>query len=91
VTPLAPAAVLGWIPILEPLPLTGGQWWLTILPLALGIAVVYKAVRTPSLDETWGPYLRGAGAMTIQILLLILGLAVGLHIVVTWVVPTLTG
>jgi len=82
---------LAWVPILEPLPMTGGQWWLTILPLALGIAVAYKAVRAPALPDSWASYWRAVGVMTAQILLLILALAVGLHIVVTWAAPALGG
>jgi hypothetical protein len=83
--------MLAWTPILEPLPLTGGQWWITIIPLALGIAIAYKAVRYPDIAESWTGYLRAVGVMTAQILLLILGLAVGLHIVVTWAAPALGG
>ena len=82
---------LAWVPILEPMPLTGGQWWLTLLPLALGVAVAYKGVRSVNLPTSWAKYFRGVGIMTAQILLLILALAIGLHIVVTWAAPALGG
>ena len=88
---MTPLTLAAWTPILEPMPLTGGQWWLTLLPLALGIAVAYKGVRSQSLPESWPRYFRGVGIMTLQILLLIVALAAGLHIVVTWAAPALGG
>lgn len=84
-------SLAAWTPILEPMPIAGGQWWITILPLALGIALAYKAVRSPSLPTSWWGYFRGVGILTAQILILILSLAVGLHIVVTWAAPALGG
>ncbi|MCU0688620.1 MAG: hypothetical protein MUE97_02610 [Phycisphaerales bacterium] len=41
------------------------QWWLLIIPMALLIAVAYKAVRLKNLDRYW----REVGLMTVQILL----------------------
>src|SRR5690606_15196904 len=35
----AQTLMLAWRPLLDPLPLGGAVWWLTVVPLALGIAV----------------------------------------------------
>lgn len=57
--------VLAWRPFLEPLDLHAHWPWL-LPPLVIGIAIVYKALKTPRLDRIW----REAA----QLSLLILGL-----------------
>ena len=41
---------LAWIPFLEPVHL-GRLWWLLIVPLCFGIAIVYRAVKAPSMER----------------------------------------
>jgi len=79
----APSA--GYIPFLDPLPLAHDWWWLSAPVLCLGIAMVYKACRMPSLEG----YRREVALMASQILLAMLLFAVGLAILVLWVVPRL--
>ena len=80
-------AALGWRPFLDPIPLPGGTWWLTLIPLALLISVVYKAVRVPDMRR----YLAHVLVMTVQIVVAMVVLAVGIHAVVIWIVPALGG
>jgi hypothetical protein len=79
------APLLGYTPMLDPMPLSGGLWWLTLLPLALGIALVYKAIKLDDMRR----YPRQVAMMTTQIVVVMLALAVGIQIVVGWIVPML--
>ena len=65
--------LLAWRPFLDPLNLHE-LWWVLLIPMSLGIAVVYKAVRVASMKDYW----REVGIMTAQIVLamILLGLAV---------------
>ncbi len=74
-----------WRPFLDPLPMTGAWWWLTIIPLAFGVSVVYKAVRMRTLEGYW----RNVLVMTAQIILGMVGLAVGVHLLLEFIVPAL--
>lgn len=80
------SGVLAYRPFLEPLPLHGAAWWLLIIPLALGVSVVYKAVRAQTLERYW----RGVAAMTAQIVVVMVLLAVGVHVLVEFVIPMLS-
>lgn len=80
-----PPALLGYTPLLDPLPLAHDWWWLTAPLLCLGISMVYKAYRMPSLEG----YGRAVLVMTGQILLAMVLFAVGLFVLVLWVVPRL--
>jgi hypothetical protein len=53
-------------PFIDPLEVHGWWWWM-LIPMSLGIAVVYKAVRVRTVNERWAPYLREVGIMTVQI------------------------
>jgi hypothetical protein len=81
----APLHLLAWRPILDPLPLEGGAWWLLLPPLALGVSMIYKAVRTPDMNRYW----RETALMTAQIVGAMLLLAFALHAIVQWIVPAL--
>jgi len=58
------AATLGWRPFLDPLNVHD-TWWLFLIPLSLGISVVYRAARMRTLDGYW----RAVVMMTLQIVL----------------------
>lgn len=77
----------GWRPFLDPAPVPDGMWLLTLVPLALGVAVVYKAVRVRTMDR----YAVNVLVMTAQIVAAMVLLAVGAHALVEWVVPALGG
>lgn len=66
-----------WRPFLDPLPLHQ-LGWVLLIPMALGIAVVYKAVRVRTFAGFW----REVGVMTAQIVLsmILLGAAVYIFI-----------
>ena len=75
--------MLGWVPFIQPLPGIQSNW-LWLLPILIfGIAMMYKAVRVADLATYW----REVGIMTLQVLLAFLGLAVGIFILVQWIVP----
>jgi hypothetical protein len=76
-----------WRPILDPISLPGNTWWFTLVPLALGIAMSYKASRMPERDGWWKQYARGTIIMSVQIVALLLVLAVGLYLIVEIFAP----
>jgi len=76
---------LGYIPFLDPSPLAHDWWWLTAPVLCLGISMVYKAYRMPSLEG----YRRAVLVMTAQILLAMALFGLGLFVLILWVVPQL--
>jgi len=49
-----PPALLAWRPFLDPLTLHD-HWYVLLIPLALGIAITYKAVRVPDPRRFWRP------------------------------------
>ena len=77
--------LLGWTPLIDPMPGIQSKW-LWLLPiLVLGIAMMYKAIRVADLAR-WP---REVSTQTIQVLGAILGLAIGLYLLVQIVVPVL--
>lgn len=66
-----------WRPFIDPLPLHG-QWWIFLLPLAVGIAVVYKAVQMKDLAG----YGRAVLVMTVQIIAGMVALGVASYLLV---------
>ncbi|MEY3021807.1 MAG: hypothetical protein RIS86_1005 [Planctomycetota bacterium] len=80
-----PGAVLAWTPFLQPAPGVQHWWWLLVLPMALGVALSYKAIRTKELSRL--P--RDVAAMTLQIVAAVVGIAVGLHLLVIVLLPYL--
>jgi hypothetical protein len=62
-------------PFIDPLEVHTWWWWL-LIPMSLGIAVVYKAVRVKNVNDSWGPYLREVVVMTLQIVIGMILLAV---------------
>lgn len=83
----APAAARGWRPFLDPAPIPDILWFLTLVPLALGVSVVYKAVRVRTMDR----YAVNVLVMTAQIVAAMVLLALGAHALVEWIVPALGG
>lgn len=74
--------LLAWRPFLDPLDLHE-QWYLLLLPLALGISVAYKAVRLQTMEAYW----RQVTMMTIQIVGGIVLLAIAAYVVIVVVLP----
>lgn len=69
--------MLAFVPLLDPLDLHE-SWWVTLVPLALGISIAYKAVRMADLARFW----RDVALMTVQILLGMVAMAVGAYLLV---------
>ena len=44
--------VLAWRPFLDPMPIED-MWLWFLIPLSLAVAVVYKAIKLPTLDRLW--------------------------------------
>ena len=73
--------MIAYTPFLDPLDLHD-WWWLTIAPLALGISIVYKAIRVHDLKDFW----LGVLVMTLQVLLGMVALAAGTYVLVEMIV-----
>lgn len=52
-------SVLAWRPFQDPLTMHD-SWFVLLIPLALGIAVTYKAVRVPDPTKFWRPVMEFA-------------------------------
>jgi hypothetical protein len=74
---------LAWRPFLDPLNLHE-YWWAFLLPLSLGIAVSYKAVR---LREIGPAYWRAVAIMTAQIVLAMIMLGVAMFLLLEYIIP----
>lgn len=77
--------LLAWIPFLSPMPVPGWWWWLLLVPLVFAIAVIWKAVRLPTLERYWSAVI----VMTLQVLFGMAGLAAALLILVRVGIPLL--
>lgn len=77
--------ILAWIPFIDPLPGVQANWIWFVLPLILGIAMMYKSIRVGEVSR-WP---REVAVMTGQVLLAFAGFAIGLFILVQLVLPIL--
>ncbi|MBL8746488.1 MAG: hypothetical protein JNK58_09055 [Phycisphaerae bacterium] len=75
------AATHTYRPFVDPLDLHN-LWWWTLIPLALGISMAYKAVRLQDLSKYWQQSL----LMTGQVVGGMIGLAVAAYIIVELIV-----
>jgi hypothetical protein len=78
-------STLAWMPFVQPMSGAMHWWWAWIVPMVALVSVIWKAIRLPSLESYW----REVAWMTGQVLLGMLALAVGLIVLVQWVVPLL--
>lgn len=74
--------LLAYTPFLDPLNLHAG-WWLTLVPLALGISVVYKAIRVRTFTGYWGQ----VAMMSVQIILGIIAISAALFMLTEVFIP----
>jgi len=77
-------SLLAFTPLLDPLDIHE-SWWITLVTLALGISIAYKAIRLPDLSRFW----RGVLIMTTQITLGMVALSAAVYIVVELIVHRL--
>lgn len=77
--------LLAYIPFLNPLNFFHDVWYLLLLPLSFGIAVVYKALRLNRFERFWWE----VTVMVMQIILAMIGLAIALAILLQIIIPML--
>ncbi len=78
-------AVLAYRPFLDPITALNRVWYLLLFPMALGIAVAYKAVRVHDMKMYWRQVL----TMTVQISLGMMALGAASYVLVQHLVPML--
>jgi hypothetical protein len=78
--------VLAYIPFVHPVNVFHEWWYLLLVPLAFGISMIYKAVRLHTLERFW----RHVFVMTTQIVLAMIGLAIGLVILIVVLIPLIS-
>jgi hypothetical protein len=76
---------LAWTPFLEPMNALQPVWYLLLLPLVFGIAVIYRAIR----EENYSVYWRSVAIMTGQVVFGIVAIALALGLFVQFVIPLL--
>ncbi len=77
--------MLAWIPFIEPCNALQSVWYLLLVPLSLGISLMYRAIRETITADYW----RSVVVMTIQIVVVIAALGVGLGVIVDFLIPLL--
>lgn len=79
-----PGSALAWVPFRDPMPVYN-WWYFLLIPLALGISLVYKALRVHDLRSLWVQTL----VMTLQVVLGMVALAIVLVLLVEFAIPML--
>lgn len=74
-----------WIPFVEPFPAMGAWWPFLLIPLAIGISMIYKALRVSNLNI----YPREVAIMTTQIIVAMIALSLALILLVQIIIPAL--
>lgn len=77
--------MLSYIPFIEPMSWVHTGWYFLLIPLAFGLSVIYKAMRTPNLAQFWPQ----VALMTTQIVCAMIGLALALTLIIQVIIPTL--
>lgn len=75
--------LLAYIPFVEPIHILQEWWYLLLIPLAFGISVIYKALRSSQLQRYWQSVL----FMTGQIVAAMIALSLVLVFLVQVLVP----
>lgn len=87
-TPRLKPGDLPYRPFLDPAPLpVHTRWYLLLLPMAFGVAVVYKAVMLQTMERYW----RQVSYLTAQIIVGMILLAIASYVLVLWYVPWVGG
>ncbi len=79
---LLPALTLAYRPFLDPIDISGWWGWL-VIPMAFLISMVYKAIRVPTMRRYW----RQVVKMTVQVMVVMLLMCIGLYVIVLWAAP----
>jgi hypothetical protein len=78
--------MLAWIPFLQPMNALQSTWYLLLIPMAFGIAVIYRALR----EESYTTYWRSVVVLSGQIVFGIAAIAVVLGMFVQFAIPLLS-
>ena len=76
-------AALGYIPFLDPIHFFHEWWYLLLIPLCLGISIIYKAMRMHELRGYW----REVSVMTLLTVVGMIAAAIGVSVFVQVVIP----
>ncbi len=79
---LLPALTLAYRPFLDPIDISGWWWWL-VIPMVFLISMVYKAIRVPTMRRYW----RQVVKMTVQVMVVMVLMCIGLYVIVLWAAP----
>lgn len=77
--------MMAWIPFMQPMNALQSTWYFLLIPMAFGIAVIYRALR----EESYATYWRSVVIMTGQIVLGIAAIALVLGMFVQFIIPLL--
>ena len=75
--------LVSWIPFVSPMNWLQSLWYITLIPLAIGIAMIYKAIRVTHLRTYWTQ----VAMLSSQIVLTIVLLAIALILFVRFIIP----
>lgn len=76
---------LAWIPFLQPMTGLGNWWWVLMVPLVFGVAMVHRAVQDATTDGYWGRVVH----LTVKANLVLGGLALTVYLFVYLAIPLL--
>lgn len=79
------SALIAWVPFLQPITALGNAWWLLMVPLVFGVAVVHRAVQDQSMDGYWGRVIR----LTVKANAVLGSLALAIYLFVYFIIPLL--
>lgn len=79
------SALVAWVPFLQPITALGNAWWLLMVPLVFGVAVVHRAVQDQSMDGYWGRVIR----LTVKANAVLGSLALAIYLFVYFIIPLL--
>jgi hypothetical protein len=75
-------ATLAWRIFIDPLD-AHRYWFMLLIPMAVLITMVYKAVRLPTLERYW----RHVAVLSAQIILGIIALGAGIYVFIQYIAP----
>ncbi len=75
--------IASWIPFVGPMNWMQSVWYISLIPLAIGIAMIYKAIRVTHLRTYWAQ----VGMLSVQIVCTIVLLAIALIVFVQFIIP----
>ncbi len=78
-------SMLAWTPFIEPMQWVHDWWWTLVVPLSIGLSMIYKALRVVDFRHYWRQVL----IMTLQIVLGVIAMTIVLALFTEVIVPML--